>query len=117
MVQSLKESYEKRKFGVLPEWAKLGGITRKNYDLRVEAFGKREGLGQPGKPWPFLSRDQNNPATADDGEWDMYFRDGLLGFPKSYQAYRDGLLRYFNVPTFAPQEFDSTWQPRGKFWE
>lgn len=92
-----------RKFGEIPDWAKKGDITLENYDLRVEQYGV---AARWEDNWPFLSRIDHYPSTADEGEWDLYFRDVLGGFPKTYQLYRDGVINALNLPEKHPGNFD-----------
>ena len=92
-----------RKFGEIPEWATKGDITLENYDLRVEAHGMKVGWKDN---WPLLSRIENIPGTANAGAWDLYFRDVLGGFPKTYQLYRDGIINALNLPEKHPGDFD-----------
>jgi hypothetical protein len=96
------KKYE-RKFGEIPEWAKKGDITLENYDLRMEEYGVRAGWKDN---WPMLSRIENIPSTADAGEWDLYFRDILGGFPPTYKLYRDGVIKALNLPERHPGAFD-----------
>lgn len=97
-----------RKFGDIPEWAKNGPVTLKNYDLRVELHGKIKAWGDK---WPMLSNDENYPETADRGAWDLYFRDHLGGFPPTYRLFRDGRIRYLNLPERTPELFDTSYLP------
>jgi hypothetical protein len=98
-----------RKFGNIPEWAKKGPINLNNYDLRAEMHGI---MKEWGEHWPFLSHDDQCPPTADEGEWDRYFRDHLGGFPPTFRMYRDGAVRYLNMPEADPQDFDTSYRPR-----
>lgn len=63
-----------------------------------------------GDKWPFLSRNPEVPATADEQSWDEYFRGHLGGFPASYQLFRGGTIRYYNVPETLPELFDPSYQ-------
>lgn len=96
-----------RKFGELPEWAQGGPITLKNYDLRMEWYGVK--IKQWRDNWPFLSRDPDVRSTADEIAWEVYFRDHLGGFPASWQNFRDGSMRYLNVPEARPELFDMSY--------
>lgn len=62
--------------------------------------------------WPFLSNDPEVQATADKDKWELYFRDHLGGFPASYVLFRDGVIRYLNMPEAKPETFDPTYVPR-----
>lgn len=85
-----------------------GPITAKNYDQRMQAYGIKMALEDN---WPFLSRDPNIPATADEPAWDIYFRDHLKEFPPTYRLYRKGVIRYLNVPEAKPELFDPNYRP------
>jgi hypothetical protein len=89
-----------------------GPITVKNYDQRMEAYGLKMGWEDN---WPFLSRDPMIEGTADQGAWDLYFRDHLGGFPPTYRLFRDGVIRYLNMPEERPELFDPTYDPKLPF--
>jgi hypothetical protein len=85
----------------------IGNITLQNYDKRMEIHGKA--IKQWGDEWPFLSRDPNIPSTANEAAWHEYFRNHLGGFPKTYQLYKNGHIRYLNMPEELPENFDPTY--------
>jgi hypothetical protein len=93
----------------MPDWVKKGPVTLRNYDLRAIWFGGE--IKQWGDEWPFLTRQEDLTSTADEGEWDAYFRDHLGGFPPSYRLFRDGIIKHWNAPDIAPgPEFDPSWK-------
>lgn len=98
-----------RDFGDIPPWAKAGAVNLKNYDLRAEWHGAK--IKMWGNNWPFLSHNPQVKETADEHAWDLYFRDHLGGFPKTYRLFRDGVIRYFNAPEATPELFDQNYQP------
>ena len=98
-----------RKFGEIPEWAKTGPITLTNYDLRAEAYGAK--VKQWGDSWPFLSHDKDTKPTANEKLWADYFWEHLGGYPPSFQIFRDGTIRYYNVPDERPEVFDPSYRP------
>jgi hypothetical protein len=100
----MTKKIHERKFGEIPEWATKGDVTLENYDLRVEAHGIKMGWKDN---WPFLSHIEAIPSTANAGAWDLYFRDVLGGFPKTYQNYRDGVTNAINLPEKHPGDFDA----------
>jgi hypothetical protein len=76
----------------------------------VEWYGAK--IKQWGDNWPFLSTDPEVPGTANLAAWERYFLDHLGGFPKSYQLFRRGVIRYFNLPEVTPELFDTSYDPR-----
>ena len=96
-----------RKFGEIPAWAQTGPITLTNYDLRAEAYGVK--VKQWGESWPFLSHEPSEPPTANEDAWSRYFWEHLGGYPKSFQLFRGGQIRYFNVPDERPELFDPSY--------
>lgn len=98
----------KRKFGEIPAWALKGPITAANYDLRAEWHGARKKLEAN---WPFLSHDPDVPATADAPAWDRYFGGHLGEYPASYQLFRAGKIKFYNVPEEQPELFDTSYNP------
>ena len=87
-----------------------GPITAKNFDERMKVYGMRMNWEDN---WPFLSRDPNLEGTADKAAWELYFRDHLGDFPPTYRLFRDGVIRYLNVPEERPELFDPSYQPAG----
>lgn len=100
---------DKHPFGEIPDWAKRGPVTLQNYDLRVEWYGAK--IKQWRDSWPFLSRDQETPATADEVAWDRYFTAQLGGYPPSYRLFRQGVIRFYNVPEARPETFEPGYTP------
>src|SRR5262245_40798461 len=88
-----------------------GPITRENYDRRVLWYGKMKKWGDN---WPFLSNDPEMPATADHAAWDQYYREQLGGYPASYQLFRQGRMKYYNVPEAEPPTFDTSYVSLGQ---
>ena len=84
-----------------------GPITPRNYDLRAEWYGVK--IKQWRDKWPFLSRDPDVPSTADEIAWEVYFRDHLGAFPPVYSLYRNGGMKYMNVPEARPELFDPSY--------
>lgn len=99
-----------RKFGEIPDWAKTGPITLMNYDLRMEWYGAKVKMW--GNEWPFLSHDPDVKSTANEDAWMSYFWDHLGGFPPSAKTFRDGVIRYLNVPESKPDFFDPSYAPK-----
>ena len=95
-----------RKFGDIPDWAKRGPISVSNFDFRSELHGF---IKKWGDKWPYLSNNETVSSTADHGAWDQYFRDHLGGFPKTYVMFRDGAIRYMNLPEARPEVFDPSY--------
>ena len=86
-----------------------GPINLKNYNLRAEFHGGKVKIY--GNAWPLLSRNPDIASTADEFDWELYYRDHLNGFPKGYAAYRNGEINYWNVPEINPQDFDRDYTP------
>lgn len=61
--------------------------------------------------WPFLSDDPEVNGTANRGAWEQYFLQQLGGYPASYQLFRHGIIRYFNLPEAKPELFDTSYNP------
>ena len=99
-----------RKFGEIPDWAKKGPVTLRNYDLRCEWYGAK--IKQWGDNWPFLSKDPDFSSTADEAAWERYFLKWLHGFPPSYQLYRRGVIKYYNLPEARPELFEPAYGGR-----
>ena len=108
--KKLKMDNGSRDFGEIPNWAREGKITLKNYDLRVEQYGAK--IKEWKTEWPFLSHKPEVRAIADEPAWDLYFRDHLKGFPPSYKLFRDGVIEFLNVPEAMPELFDKNYRPR-----
>jgi len=102
----------KRPFGEIPDWAKKGPVTLRNYDLRSEWYGAKIKEWRDG--WPFLSTDPEYPATADQTAWEAYFLKQLGAFPPSYQLFKRGVMRAYNLPDVKPELFDTSYDPRPK---
>jgi len=86
-----------------------GSISLNNYDQRMQFHGKA--IKMWGDEWPILSHDPTIPSTANEQAWHQYFRDHLGGFPKTYQLYKNGDIRYLNMPEELPENFDPTYKP------
>src|SRR5262245_26396789 len=90
--------------------APMGPVTLANYDQRVIWYGK---IRKWGDNWPFLSNDPEVPPTADHAAWDQYYREQLGGYPASYKLFRDGRMKYYNVPEADPPSFDTSYVSLG----
>jgi hypothetical protein len=97
----------KRKIGEIPAWAMKGPIDLKNFALRAEWYGYR--VMQWGSDWPFLSSDPDMPGTADVRAWSRYFTAHLGGYPPVFELFRNGTIRFFNVPDMKPEDFDASY--------
>ena len=63
--------------------------------------------------WPFLSHDEGDyPATASETAWEWYFLMHLGGYPKSYRLFKNGTIKYYNVPEAQPELFDMSYTPK-----
>src|SRR5262245_34834472 len=83
----------KHNLGELVAWAKAGAVDLRNYDERAAWYGKKVKGYQD--DWPFLSHHPEFDSTANEGEWELYFRDHLGGFSNSYRLFRDGIMKYY----------------------
>jgi hypothetical protein len=64
--------------------------------------------------WPFLSNDEGETLpTANRSAWEKYFLRMLGGYPKSYQLFRNGTIKYYNMPEARPELFDTRYEPDG----
>ena len=102
----------KRPFGEIPDWAKKGPVTLRNFDLRVEWYGAK--IKQWGDNWPFLSNIREYPTTADQAAWERYFLEVLGAYPPSYRLFKRGVIRAYNLPEATPELFDPSFDPRPK---
>ena len=82
-------------------------ITRDNYDQEMQRHGKTKYSDN----WPFLSRNPDIPGTANETHWANYFANHLGGYPTSFQLFRKGTIRYYNLPEVRPEDFDTTYNP------
>jgi hypothetical protein len=93
----------------LPKNIGTGRVTLQNYDKRVIWYGQT--MREAGSDWPFLSHDPATPGTANEADWELYFRNHLGGLPPSYLAFCNGIFDHFNVPEAKPEDFDTTYKP------
>ena len=101
-----------RQFGKIPDWAKKGPVTPRNYDLRAEWHGAT--IKQWGDSWPYVTTnpDYKDGATADQFAWERYFLDVLREYPASYRLYKRGIIKSYNFPEARPELFDPGYEPR-----
>jgi len=98
-----------RKFGSMPEWAKLGPIDVRNYNFRAEAHCARASGGRGGIH-PTITRNSSDFAV-----WNEYFRRHLGGLPLPFKMLMDGDIREMTVPETVPQWFDPSFVPDPKW--
>jgi hypothetical protein len=110
----MMEKWQEKKLDDIPAEVKTAPVTLWNYDQKAGWYGYA--LMKWADKWPFLSRDPERPGTADEGEWDLYFRDHLSGFPKTYALFRNGRIRYLNMPDHKPEAFDASYHPNPRAW-
>ena len=87
----------------IPEWAKKGPVTLRNYDYRVMWHGQTKKWGDG---WPMLKFGASNFPV-----WHEYFYCHLGGFPWCFQALLDGKIKQMNIPEARPEWFDPSFVP------
>jgi hypothetical protein len=107
---------QERKFGAMPDWAKSGPISAKNYHYRAEAFCASKSAERKGEH-PTITR-----RSTEFLAWQEYFDRWLCGRPTVFQRLLDyvgeGDGPEMTVPEPLPQWFDPSfvptknWQPR-----
>jgi len=73
----------------------------------MEFYGAN--VKQWGNNWPFLSHNPDMVSTADEEAWMAYFWDHLGGYPATAKLFREGAIRYLNVPEARPELFDPSY--------
>jgi len=103
-----------RVFGEIPDWAKTGQITLRNYSYRAEAHCKAKTAERQGAH-PTIKL-----GTDEFRLWRQYFEEHLGGLPMAMQRMLENPddQRQMTVPEPLPQWFDPSfapdprWQPR-----
>lgn len=98
-----------RPFGQIPEWAKLGMVTLRNYDLRAEAMMARMDEPIPYIRLPHLIAEDED-ITGELWPWLEYWIRHLGGLPRQPRMLIEGFIEALNVPTAHPEQFDPRFQ-------
>jgi hypothetical protein len=99
-----------RKLGVIPEWAKTGPISAKNYHYRAELHCATKSAQRSGEH-PTI-----NLESPDILIWQEYFDRWLSGRPRAFELLLDATIREMTVPEPIPQWFDPSFVPT-KGWK
>ena len=108
----------KRKIGEVPEWAKTGDWTIRNYDLRMEwlmSLAAKEGQ----KSFPYLRLPENlepNEETADLQGWLEFWLRYLGGFPEQPRLFWTGHMKALNVLKEKPEQVEPSFK-RLAIWQ
>ena len=94
-----------RAFGKIPDWAKLGPISLKNYDYRAEAHMALHSVKRASQH-PTITR--QSPEFL---EWFEYFERHLGDLNWAMNALWRGQIGEMTVPEERPQWFDSSFAP------
>lgn len=96
-----------REFGKIPDWAKYGPISLRNYSFRAEAHCAARAVDR-GHVYPTIKR-----PSAEFSLWRQYFETHLGGYPPSFERLlmaEPGQLE-MTVPEGEPQWFDPSFEP------
>mgnify|MGYP001613941793 CR=1 FL=1 len=96
-------------YGKIPEWAKKGPISLKNYDYRVEQHNASHSVERGGEH-PIISLDSHEFPL-----WHEYFTSHLGGLPWAMRAVINKEIWSMTVPEKIPQWFDSSFIPNPKY--
>lgn len=96
---------KERKFGEVPDWAKLGPIDLRNYPYRAEQHCRLKSPGREGFH-PTIKR-----GTKECGLWERYFQKHLGGSPTAMRMLMDSSIQEMTVPEQLPQWFDASFAP------
>ena len=94
-----------RKFGAMPDWAKTGSISARNYAFRAEACCAAKSALRDGQH-PTIMRDSPEFAA-----WQEYFDRWLHHRPVVFRMLLEASGREMTVPEQWPQWFDSSFTP------
>lgn len=88
---------------IMPDWAKRGAVSVRNYDHRAMQYGLDK---QWKDSWPTI-------AIGGEGfrEWFEYFARHLGGMPWAFQALLMREIAQMNMPEMLPQHFDPSFTP------